>query len=81
MLRSKTLKGSVIGTRSRARLRRVLGLIPADTLAFLLASDAGHTTHELAPALACSAAAVRLRLFRARERFRKIYLQECASSL
>ncbi len=41
----------------------------------ILCVHAGHSTREVAAALACSETAVRLRLFRARERFRKIYLE------
>jgi RNA polymerase sigma-70 factor (ECF subfamily) len=57
-------------------VQRVLAELPFESRRLLmLSSYAGHSTHELATALDCSATAVRLRLFRARERFRKIYLK------
>ena len=56
-------------------VRRVLAMLPAESRQLLLSSYAGHSTQELAAALSCSDTAVRLRLFRARERFRKMYLQ------
>ena len=59
-------------------VRRVLAQLPADARRLLvLSSCAGHSTREIAAALDCSDSAVRLRLFRARERFRKIYLKLC----
>lgn len=56
-------------------VRRALAQLPPESRRLLLSSTAGHSTQELAAALECSDAAVRLRLFRARERFRKVYLQ------
>jgi RNA polymerase sigma-70 factor (ECF subfamily) len=57
-------------------VQRALAQLPPEARRLLvLTSYLGHSTHELATALACSDAAVRLRLFRARERFRKAYLQ------
>lgn len=64
---------------TREPIQRVLALLPTEARRLLLSSYAGHSTHELAAALDCSNAAVRLRLFRARERFRKIYLQMSVS--
>ena len=61
-------------------VQRVLAQMPPEARRLLvLASFAGHSADELATALDCSAAAVRLRLFRARERFRRIYLQASVS--
>jgi RNA polymerase sigma-70 factor (ECF subfamily) len=54
-------------------VRRVLAQLSPQARQLLLCSSAGHSTGELAIALACSAAAVRLRLFRARRQFRQVY--------
>lgn len=60
-------------------VQRVLAQLPAESRRLLvLASCAGHNTREIAAALDCSDSAVRLRLFRARARFRKIYLKQSA---
>jgi RNA polymerase sigma-70 factor, ECF subfamily len=55
-------------------VRRVLAqLSPEARRLLVLCVHAGHSTQEVAAVLDCSDAAVRLRLFRARARFRKIY--------
>ena len=60
-------------------VQRVLAQLPPEARhLLLLTSYAGHSAGELAAMLDCSAAAVRLRLFRARERFRRIYLSSSA---
>ncbi len=60
-------------------VQRALAQLPAESRRLLvLSSYAGHDTHEIAAALACSDSAVRLRLFRARARFRKMYLKQSA---
>jgi RNA polymerase sigma-70 factor (ECF subfamily) len=56
-------------------VQRALAQLPAQWRALLMLRDgAGHSTEEIAAALGCSHNAVRLRLFRARERFRQAYL-------
>jgi RNA polymerase sigma-70 factor (ECF subfamily) len=61
-------------------IQRALARLSPDARRLLiLCVHAGHTTQELAAALACSDAAVRLRLFRARARFRRIYREIGAS--
>lgn len=61
-------------------VRQALAALPAESRrVLLLASLAGHSAREIAAALDCSDAAVRLRLFRARARFRKLYLQGASS--
>jgi RNA polymerase sigma-70 factor, ECF subfamily len=56
-------------------VQRALARLPAQYRELLLLRDsAGHSTEEIASALGCSPNAVRLRLFRARERFRQVYL-------
>ena len=58
------------------RVRRTLAQLTPDARRLLvLCIHAGHSTRELADALDCSDAAVRLRLFRARARFRQIYAE------
>jgi RNA polymerase sigma-70 factor (ECF subfamily) len=60
-------------------VQRALAQLPAESRRVLvLSSYAGHNTHEIAAVLDCSDAAVRLRLFRARARFRKMYLKQSA---
>jgi RNA polymerase sigma-70 factor (ECF subfamily) len=54
-------------------VRRVLALLSPQARRLLLCASAGHSTGELAAALECSNAAVRLRLFRARQQFRRAY--------
>jgi RNA polymerase sigma-70 factor (ECF subfamily) len=54
-------------------IQHVLALLSPQARRLLLYAYAGHTTQEIAAALDCSDTAVRLRLFRARERFRKVY--------
>jgi RNA polymerase sigma-70 factor (ECF subfamily) len=61
-------------------VRRALARLSPDARRLLiLCVHAGHTTQELAAALECSDAAIRLRLFRARARFRKLYSELGAS--
>jgi RNA polymerase sigma-70 factor (ECF subfamily) len=60
-------------------VRRTLAQLTPGARNLLLCIHAGHSTHEIAAALDCSSAAVRLRVFRARERFRKIYREIGAS--
>ena len=60
-------------------VRRALAQLTPDARHLLLCIHAGHSTQEMAAALACSDAAVRLRVFRARERFRKIYREMSAN--
>ncbi len=55
-------------------VQRALARLPVQYRELLLLRDgAGHSTEEIASALGCSTNAVRLRLFRARERFRQVY--------
>lgn len=54
-------------------VRRVLALLSPQARRLLLCASAGHSTGELAAALECSDTAIRLRLFRAREQFRRAY--------
>jgi RNA polymerase sigma-70 factor (ECF subfamily) len=54
-------------------VRRVLAQLSPQARRLLLWASAGHSTEELAAALECSDVAVRLRLFRAREQFRRAY--------
>ena len=54
-------------------VRRVLALLSPQARRLLLCANAGHSTCELAAALECSDTAIRLRLFRARQQFRRIY--------
>jgi RNA polymerase sigma-70 factor (ECF subfamily) len=61
-------------------VQRALAQLSPDARRLLvLSSCAGHSAHELAAALECSDVAVRLRLFRARARFRALYLQQSAN--
>ncbi len=46
---------------------------PAYRLPLVMHSYEGRSTHEIAEALGCSTSAVKTRLFRARERFRRAY--------
>jgi RNA polymerase sigma-70 factor (ECF subfamily) len=56
-------------------VRLALDQLPLQYRELLVLRDgAGHSTEEIADVLGCSRNAVRLRLFRARERFRKAYL-------
>ena len=56
-------------------VQRVLAQLPDQSRRLLvLRACAGHSTGELAAALACSHNALRLRLFRARQHFREAYL-------
>jgi RNA polymerase sigma-70 factor, ECF subfamily len=56
-------------------VQQALARLPAQYRDLLVLRDsAGHSTEEIASALGCSPNAVRLRLFRARERFRQVYL-------
>ena len=60
-------------------VQRALAQLPAQYRTLLMLRDgAGHSTEEIADALGCSHNAVRLRLFRARERFRQVYLAASA---
>jgi RNA polymerase sigma-70 factor (ECF subfamily) len=52
---------------------RVLAQLSPPARRLLLCANAGHSTEELAAALHCSDTAVRLRLFRARQQFRRAY--------
>jgi RNA polymerase sigma-70 factor (ECF subfamily) len=52
---------------------RVLAQLSPPARQLLLCANAGHSTEELAAALKCSDTAVRLRLFRARQQFRRAY--------
>lgn len=54
-------------------VRRVLALLSPQARRLLLCASAGHSTGELAAALECSDTAIRLRLFRARQQFRRAY--------
>jgi RNA polymerase sigma-70 factor (ECF subfamily) len=54
-------------------VQRVLALLSPQARRLLLCVSAGHSTGELAAALECSDTAVRLRLFRARQQFRRAY--------
>lgn len=54
-------------------------LSPEARRLLVLSICAGHSAHELAAALECSDVALRLRLFRARARFRALYLQQGAN--
>ena len=54
-------------------VRRVLAQLSPQARQLLLYASAGHSTEELAAALECSDTAVRLRLFRARQQFRRVY--------
>ena len=55
-------------------VRRALAQLPARyRVPLLLHACAGHSLHEIADALGCSHAAVKMRLLRARERFREVY--------
>jgi len=55
-------------------VRTALEQLPSQYRDLLMLRDgAGHSTEEIADALGCSRNAVRLRLFRARERFRQVY--------
>ena len=54
-------------------VRLVLALLSPQARGLLLCANAGHSTGELAAALECSDTAVRLRLFRARQQFRRAY--------
>ena len=53
-------------------MRRALAQLPARYRVPLLCC-AGHSLQEIADALGCSHAAVKMRLLRARERFRQVY--------
>jgi RNA polymerase sigma-70 factor (ECF subfamily) len=54
-------------------VRHVLAQLSPQARRLLLCASAGHSTEELAAALECSDVAVRLRLFRARQQFRRAY--------
>jgi RNA polymerase sigma-70 factor, ECF subfamily len=54
-------------------VRRVLAQLSPQARRLLLYASAGHSTGELAAALECSDTAIRLRLFRARQQFRRAY--------
>ena len=54
-------------------VRRVLAQLSPQARRLLLGASAGHSTAELAAALDCTDTAVRLRLFRARQQFRRVY--------
>jgi RNA polymerase sigma-70 factor (ECF subfamily) len=54
-------------------VQRVLAQLAPQARQLLLYASAGHSTGELAAALECSNTAVRLRLFRARQQFRRAY--------
>jgi len=55
-------------------VRRALAQLPAQyRVPLLLHAYAGHSLGEIAAALGCSHAAVKMRLLRARERFREVY--------
>jgi RNA polymerase sigma-70 factor (ECF subfamily) len=55
-------------------VRRALAQLPARyRVPLLLHTCAGHSLQEIADALGCSHAAVKMRLLRARERFRQVY--------
>ena len=56
-------------------VQRALAQLPAQARRLLvLCACAGHSAEEVAATLGCSQNAVRLRLLRARERFRRVYL-------
>jgi RNA polymerase sigma-70 factor (ECF subfamily) len=54
-------------------VRAALARIPPQYRVPLLLTSQGHSTEEIAAALGCSCLAVKMRLFRARERFRRVY--------
>ena len=54
-------------------VRHVLALLSPQARRLLLCASAGHSSGEMAAALECSDTAVRLRLFRARQQFRRAY--------
>jgi RNA polymerase sigma-70 factor (ECF subfamily) len=58
---------------AQAPVQQVLAHLSPQARLLLLCIDAGHSAPEIAAALECSDTAVRLRLFRARARFRQIY--------
>lgn len=61
-------------------VRTALAQLPTQYRHLLLLRDgAGHSTEEIADALGCSPNAIRLRLFRARERFRQAYMAAAAA--
>jgi RNA polymerase sigma-70 factor, ECF subfamily len=58
----------------REPVRRALALLPAHyRVPLLLQVCAGHSLNEIADALGCTSSAVKMRLLRARERFRQVY--------
>ncbi len=54
-------------------VRAALAQMPPQYRVPLLLINQGHSTEEIAAALGCSSVAVKMRLFRARERFRQVY--------
>jgi RNA polymerase sigma-70 factor (ECF subfamily) len=59
----------------QAPVQQALAQLPRQYRILLMLRDgAGHSTAEIADALGCSHNAIRLRLFRARARFRQVYL-------
>jgi RNA polymerase sigma-70 factor (ECF subfamily) len=65
---------NVIGLDEGEGVRRALAQLPARyCVPLLLQTCAGHSLQEIADALGCSHAAVKMRLLRARERFRQVY--------
>jgi RNA polymerase sigma-70 factor, ECF subfamily len=55
--------------------RALRQLPPLYRVPLVLHSYEGHSTQEIASALGCSTSAVKTRLFRARERFRQVYVE------
>jgi RNA polymerase sigma-70 factor (ECF subfamily) len=69
-----TLAGAPAGLDESEGVRRALAQLPARyRVPLLLHACAGHSLYEIADALGCSHAAVKMRLLRARERFRQVY--------
>jgi RNA polymerase sigma-70 factor (ECF subfamily) len=76
LLESDMLAGEVLGAKldEGVGVRRALARLPARyRVPLLLHTCAGHSLQEIADALGCSHAAVKMRLVRARERFRQVY--------
>ena len=66
--------GPGAGLDESAGVRHALAQLPARyRVPLLLHACAGHSLQEIADALGCSHAAVKMRLLRARERFRQVY--------
>ena len=66
--------GNAVGLDEGEGVRQALAQLPARyRVPLLLYTCAGHSLQEIADALGCSHAAVKMRLLRARERFRQVY--------